>query len=163
MKPVIQEERTGCGIAAAAAIAGISYARAKSMAASLHIHATDSTLWSDTAPVRRLLAQFGRRVAPATQPFRSWNALPDCALLAIKWHREGGQPFWHWVVFVREKGYRYVLDSKRALQTHVRTDFGRMKPKWYLAVSTKRRPSARRRSRPCASSPPSPTARRARP
>jgi len=28
-----------------------------------------------------------------------------------------------------------VLDPKRALRTNVRTDFGRMKPKWYIGVT----------------------------
>lgn len=135
MKPVIQEERTGCGIAAAAAIAGVSYARAKTVASSLGISAKDERLWSDPAPVRRLLARFGRRVAPTIRPFRSWRALPDCALLAVKWHRKNGRPFWHWVVFVRELDRAYVLDSKRALTAHVRSDFGRIKPKWSLAVT----------------------------
>ncbi|HLZ35932.1 MAG TPA: hypothetical protein VKP13_18155 [Nitrospira sp.] len=138
MKPVVQEERTGCGIAAAAAVAGISYAQARAVASSLGIFATDERLWSETAQVRRLLVRFGAQVAPMVTPFRSWDALPDCALLAIKWHREGGRPFWHWVVFVRDKDRSYVLDSKQALTTHVRTDFGRMKPKWSLAVTAKR-------------------------
>jgi hypothetical protein len=41
MKPVVQEERTGCGIASVAAIAGVTYARAKAAAASLGISAED--------------------------------------------------------------------------------------------------------------------------
>ena len=60
--------------------------------------------------------------------------MPDCALLAIKWHREKGKPFWHWVVFVRDGEDEYVLDSKKALKSNVRTDFGRMNPKWYIEV-----------------------------
>lgn len=138
MKPVVQEERTGCGIASVAAIAGLSYARAKAMAASLGISAQDRRLWSETAPVKRLLAQFGIRTARGTRPFRTWSDLLDCALLAIKWHLEGAGPFWHWVVFVRKKDRRYVLDSKAALKTHVRTDFRRMKPAWFLSVTLRR-------------------------
>ncbi|HEY7221913.1 MAG TPA: hypothetical protein VH985_26315 [Candidatus Binatia bacterium] len=56
------------------------------------------------------------------------------ALLAIKWHIEKKQPFWHWVVFVRDQDGVYVLDSKKALRRHKRTDFGRMKPNWYIEV-----------------------------
>lgn len=139
MKPVIQLERTGCGIASVAAVAGVSYGRAKSVARSLGILAQDRRLWSDTAHVRRLLARFGRRAPPAPRPFRSWASLPDLALLSIKWHREGGRPYWHWVVFVREDGRGCVLDSKQALRRHVRTDFGRMKPKWFLPVTAPKR------------------------
>ena len=50
-------------------------------------------------------------------------------------HKQNGQPFWHWVVFVREDSGCYVLDSKQALKQHRRTDFGRMQPKWYLKVN----------------------------
>jgi hypothetical protein len=135
LKPVIQIERTGCGIASAAAIARLSYAQAKQVAASLGIHAADSALWSDTAHVRRLLGRLGFKTGPREMPFRSWQALPDLALLSIKWHLEGGKPFWHWVVFVRDGEHACVLDSKRALARHRRTDFGRMKPKWYISVS----------------------------
>jgi len=138
IRPVVQQERTGCGIAAAAALAGMSYAHAKAVAASLGISAQDSRLWSETASVRRLLTQFGLRASRATKPFRSWVDLPDCALMAIKWHLEQGRPFWHWVVFVRENGRSYVVDSNPTLKAPLRTDFGRMRPVWFLSVMMKR-------------------------
>ena len=138
IRPVVQEERTGCGIAAAAALAGVSYARAKAVAASVGISAADRNLWSETDSVRELLTQFGLRAARARQPFHSWANLPEYALLAIKWHREQGRPFWHWVVFVREKNRSYVVDSSPTLKTPLRTDFGRMKPVWFLTVTMKR-------------------------
>lgn len=138
IRPVVQQEQTGCGIAAAAALAGVSYSRAKTVAASLDISAQDPRLWSETASVRRLLTQFGLPVSRATKPFRSWADLPDCALLAIKWHLEQGRPFWHWVVFVRENGRSYVVDSNPTLKAPLRTDFGRMRPVWFLSVTMKR-------------------------
>ena len=49
MKPVIQEDVTGCGIAAVAALAGVSYRRARQRAARVGIDPADRTLWSDTA------------------------------------------------------------------------------------------------------------------
>ena len=39
MKPIIQKEKTGCGIASSAAVAGISYAQAKIVANGLGISA----------------------------------------------------------------------------------------------------------------------------
>ena len=138
MKHVVQLERTGCGIAAVAAVAGVSYRQAQRTAHQLGIYATDRRLWSETTYVHRLLQNYRLRPASTEQPFRSWNSLPDLALLAIKWHREQGQPCWHWVVFVRDSEGDRVLDSKRSLQCHVRRDFGRMKPKWYMAVVAKR-------------------------
>ena len=135
MTPVAQLERTGCGIASVAAIAGLSYRKAKTIANSLGIYAEDKKLWSDTAHVRRLLRHLGFSGSPRERPFRSWNALPDLALLSIKWHLERGRPYWHWVVFVREDGHAYVLDSKQSLRKNRRTDFGRIKPKWFIAVT----------------------------
>lgn len=134
MKPVVQLERTGCGIASVAALAGVSYRQARRAANRLGIFAEDSRLWSETQHVRTLLKRYRINLSGRETPFVSWSALPDLALLAIKWHREGGRACWHWVVFVREPDGAYVLDSKRALKVHVRTDFGRMRPKWSIRV-----------------------------
>lgn len=137
MKPVIQQDRTGCGIASVAALAGRNYATVKRAAAKLGIVVTDPGLWHDTRHVRRLLTRF-RLSAGKQRPFASWDGLPDCALLAIKWHREPAGPAWHWVVFVRDESGCYVLDPKKALHTHRRTDFGRMKPKWFFRIGAGR-------------------------
>ena len=134
VKPVVQLERTGCGIASVAVLAGVSYRHAQRMANRLGIFAEDCRLWSQTHPVRTLLKQYRIDASGNEFPFVSWSALPDLALLAVKWHRQGGRAFWHWVVFVRERDRAYVLDSKPALKAHVRTDFGRMKPKWFIRV-----------------------------
>ena len=135
MRPVVQLERSGCGIASVAAIAGLSYRKTRAIANSLGIYAEDKRLWSDTAHVRRLLRHFGFIATTREHPFRSWNALPDLALLSIKWHLEQGRPYWHWVVFAREDGHAYVLDSKESLRKNRRTDFGRIKPKWFIPVA----------------------------
>ncbi len=134
MKPVIQLEKTGCGLASCAALAGISYARARQVANSIGIYADDPSLWSDTAHVRQLLEKLGISAGPNEIPFSSWQTLPDRALLAIKWHLEKSRPFWHWVVFLRQDGSSHVLDSKPSLKHHIRTDFGRMHPKWYIHI-----------------------------
>lgn len=134
MKPVIQQEATGCAIASAAAIAGISYARTKKIANELGIYATDSALWSETNYIRKLLKRLGIKAAIKETPFKNWSSLPDCALLSIKWHLENSKPYWHWVLFVRTDDGEIVLDSKKSLTTNVRTDFGRLKPKWYIKV-----------------------------
>ncbi|OZG75025.1 hypothetical protein BTA51_01080 [Hahella sp. CCB-MM4] len=136
MNPVVQEETTGCAIASCAAIAGITYREAKAVANSLGIFAEDKSLWSATKPIRDLLMKLGYVTSPLEQPFLGWESLPDCALLAVKWHTVEDTPFWHWVVFRRENGREFVLDSKRALKTNVRTDFGRMNPKWFIAVGS---------------------------
>ena len=136
MKPVVQLERTGCGIASVAAIVGLSYTKAKTIANALGIFAHDKSLWSETSHIRNFLVNFDIKTAPRKVTFRSWATLPDLVLLSIKWHLEKGRPHWHWVVFVRESGHSCVLDSKKSLRTHCRTDFGRMKPKWYIPIAT---------------------------
>ena len=134
MKPVVQEEKTGCGIASSATIAGISYQDAKKIANSVGIFAEDQSLWSDPQHVRNLLSELGIETDKNETPFNGWEYLPDCALISTKWHLENGKPYWHWAVFIREGDKQYVLDSKKALKSNIRTDFGRIKPKWYIKV-----------------------------
>lgn len=55
MKPVVQLEQTGCGIAVVAAIAGVPYRQAQRTAHQLGIFASDRRLWSETNHVRSLL------------------------------------------------------------------------------------------------------------
>ena len=100
----------------------------------LCIDVGDPKLWSETRHVRALLRRFGIRATAGETPFRAWRALPDLALLAIKWHREKDKPCWHWVVFVRDGGRACVLDPKKSLRTNVRTDFGRIRPKWFIGI-----------------------------
>lgn len=135
LRPVVQEDPTGCALACVAAIAGIDYSAVKRTAAHLGIAVSDATLWSDPRPIRTLLAAFHIAAARNEAPFTSWEALPPLALLAIKWHQEKTGPAWHWVVFVREAETSFVLDSKRTLRTHRRTDFGRMKPNWFIGLT----------------------------
>ena len=135
MKPIVQLERTGCGIAAVATLAGVSYREMQRMANRFGIFAADPKLWSETGYVRRLLKEWGIRSVRTEVPFTSWEALPDCALLAVKWHKERERAFWHWVVFWRGPCGPVVLDSKRGLCRHVRTDFGRIKPKWFIPIA----------------------------
>lgn len=133
--PVVQLERTGCGIASVAALSGRSYPEMKSVANSLGIFAHDRELWSDTSYIRRLLDSVGWNADPGEIPFSSWESLPDLALLSLKWHLDKGRPFWHWAVFVRESGEPFVLDSKKGLLRNLRTDFGRMRPRWTIRVT----------------------------
>ena len=52
MKPVIQKDQTGCGLACVATVSGVSYQEVKKVAAQLGIEVQDSRLWSDTKYVR---------------------------------------------------------------------------------------------------------------
>ncbi|MDH5358107.1 MAG: hypothetical protein OEY48_07365 [Gammaproteobacteria bacterium] len=134
MKPVVQEEITGCGIASSAAIAGLTYKEAKKIANGMGIYAEDQSLWSDPQHVRNLLAKFGIGTDQEEKAFEDWKSLPDCALISTNWHLEDRKPFWHWAVFVRNGAEQYVLDSKKSLKNNIRKDLGRIKPKWYIKV-----------------------------
>src|SRR5690554_7508160 len=128
MEPVIQEEPTGCGIAASAALAGVSYAEAKQKANALGIYAADTALWSETEHVRALLREFGISASSEETPFKLWESLPDKALMAIKWRIERGKPFWHWVVFPGGKGEQRVWNSRKDLKSKTLRDSGRTNP-----------------------------------
>lgn len=134
--PVIQEETTGCGIAAVANILGKTYSEMKAIANGLGIYADDTALWSDTQYIRTLLSNAGVSTSDEEIPFSTWDTLPDTALLAIKHHQEEGKDFWHWVVFKRRDGEVVVLDSAAYLDSNIRTDFAEMTPKWFIEVSS---------------------------
>lgn len=148
MKPVTQEEISGCGIASVAALAGLSYQESKTVANNLGIFAEDSSLWSDTRYVRILLRHFGISPGEGELPFLSWEALPSLALLSVKWHLENGRAFWHWVVFWRSPNGPVVFDSKKSLKTNTRIDFWRIKPKWFIPIEAKRDGTTELRSLP---------------
>lgn len=139
LKCVIQEETTGCGIASVANILGKSYSEVKAMANAMGIYAEDKSLWSDTQYVRKMLSRAGVETSSNEIPFESWNALPDLALLSIKYHQEDGKNFWHWVVFKRVGGEGFVLDSASYLASNIRTDFNEMQPKWFIEVKNENR------------------------
>lgn len=134
MKPVIQEETTGCGIAVVANILGKTYLEMKAIANAMGIYAEDQSLWSDTQYVRQMLSRSGVETSADEIPFEAWYKLPDLALLAIKYHQENGKNFWHWVVFKRENGQAVVLDSASYLPWNIRNDFDAMQPKWFIEV-----------------------------
>ncbi|TJY55182.1 hypothetical protein E4T66_21160 [Sinimarinibacterium sp. CAU 1509] len=134
IRAVIQQEPTGCAIASVAALAGVSYARAQAEANTRGIFAADPRLWSQTEHVRTLLRAFGLRAKSGETPFTTWERLPPLALLATKWHLERGTPFWHWAVYCRDEHGARVLDSNAGLKMPERTDFWRIKPKWFIEV-----------------------------
>ena len=134
LKSVIQEEPTGCGIAAVANILGKTYAQMKTIANAAGIYAQDQSLWSDTQYVRKLLRNAGVATSIGESPFQSWSELPDLALLPIKHYQRDGKSFWHWVVFKRVDGQPLVLDSASYLASNTRTDFPAMQPQWFIEV-----------------------------
>lgn len=134
IQTVVQQHESGCGLACVAMLSGRSYAAVRQRAAQLGIVAEDERLWSQTDYVRCLLADCGVAIAAEEQPFVSWDHLPDLALLAIKYRRIEGRPFWHWVVFCRRHGQPLVLDPAAYLDCNERRDFDAMAPQWFIPV-----------------------------
>jgi hypothetical protein len=134
VKPIVQQDPTGCAIAGVAALSGNTYKKVRTEAVRLGIEIGHPKLWTQTGPMRKLLAHFRVGASKKETPFQSWEKLPDKALLAIKWHETPEGTAWHWVVFIREKNEAFVLDPKKALSKNRRTDFGRIKPKWFIQI-----------------------------
>jgi hypothetical protein len=134
MNPVVQDEPTGCGIAAVATIVEKEYFEVKDLANSLGIFAEDNKLFSDTKYVCKLLDKYNI-ISQPKKPFASWEALPDLALLASNYHIENGRPFWHWVVFLRENNQTMILDSNPSLDQNKRTDLDQIRAEWYIEVT----------------------------
>lgn len=138
LKSVIKQETTGCGIASVANILGKKiYSEMKAIANAMGIYADDKSLWYDTQYVRKMLAKFDVEVSANEIAFKSWDALPDLALFAIKYHQQDGKNFWHWIVFKRVEGQAVVLDSAKYLSSNIRIDFDVMQPEWFIEVINK--------------------------
>ena len=135
LTPVVQEDKTGCALATIATLSSQPYQDVKTRAAALGIHPEDKRIWSETTFVYQLAADQGFQLAPSPETFTDWEALPALAVMAIKWRLIDGIPFWHWVVFQRTEVGPVVLDPGRHLKQHRRTDFGRIKPAWYIEVT----------------------------
>jgi len=134
LNPIVQEETGGCAIASVAVLAGLSYGKVKALANSIGISASDTKLYSETGYVRRLFKEYNIKARAKELPFSSWDALPELALLSIKYRQIDGRPFWHWVVFTKLSGKAVVLDPAMHLKDHTRTDFYRIKPRWYIEI-----------------------------
>ena len=125
MKPVVQLERTGCGIASVAALAGVSYAQAKRVANRLGIFADDPKLWSETDYVRRLLKEHGIRSARIEVPFTSWKALArSCADGYQMAQRRGSRVLALGGVLARAERFGGARSSTRATNSNS----GRLRP-----------------------------------
>ena len=135
LQAVVQEQPTGCGLACVAMLAGQGYQAVRTTAAGLGITADDDALYSDTAYMRRLLAHYGIPADPGETPFTGWGDLPDRALLATKHHYEGGRPFWHWCVFVRDAHGAAVLDPAPDLADNRRTDWAGIEVAWFIRLA----------------------------
>jgi hypothetical protein len=131
MRRKIQHDTTGCGIACAAMLAGVTYAAAKSRAIALGLIEKGGPFYTGSAELQNLLGSFGvvclrgRRVA-------RWVSVTGPAIVAI--NHQSGSNTWHWVVYMSSQCGAYVLDPRAAIKASRRVDFNRMRLRSFIPV-----------------------------
>ena len=130
MRRIIQEHRTGCGIACVATITNHTYSDV--MRKALQVYKWDKsrkTFYTTSSQLRSLLFDFGI-VAYRCRSVRKWSSISDLAIVGINY--KPTSKTWHWVVFRREAGVEQVLDplSKK----DIRTDLSRMRLRLFIPI-----------------------------
>jgi len=132
MKRVLQGNPSGCGLACVAMLANRSYREVRDKARLIPGFDNDHCLRTNASELRSLLEEYGISASKHLIPFRDWNHLPNLCILAINYNES--TEIWHWVIFTSNNGNKYVLDPNPHIKTSRRTDFRRIKTKWYLKI-----------------------------
>jgi len=139
----LQHDRTGCGLACVAMLAGIGYAQARTLARALAIGPrpyryraggglrTAREGWlTDARQLRRMLAVLRIR-SGGERAVRDWRECDGDGLVAINPRADGT---WHWVVYLHDPVSPRVLDPNPRVRRDPRRDFGRMRPARFVPV-----------------------------
>ncbi|WP_308318795.1 cysteine peptidase family C39 domain-containing protein, partial [Vibrio metschnikovii] len=114
MRRVVQQDRTGCGLACIAILAGTEYSNVKDRALDLFNLESSDEFYTNASELQKLGQEFNLNVGAKRRVFKGFNALPDLAILAIN-YREN-EDTWHWVVYCRDEGNEFVIDPKKAVK-----------------------------------------------
>lgn len=138
----LQHDRSGCGLACVAMLAGIGYVQARTLARALAIGPrpyryraggglrTARAGWlTDARQLRRMLAVLRIRTRAEREVTR-WDQCDGDGLVAINARDDGT---WHWVVYLHGDGGR-VLDPNPRVRRDARRDFRRMRPARFVPV-----------------------------
>lgn len=147
----LQHDRTGCGLACVAMLAGIGYAQARTLARALAIgprarpagagpRSAGEGWRTDARQLRRMLAVL-RIGSGAERRVGAWRECDGDGLVAINARADGT---WHWVVYLHDAHAPCVLDPNPRVRRDRRRDFGRMRPSRYVPVDLARAPVAGR-------------------
>ena len=131
IRRIIQKDGTGCGVACAAMLGGVSYSRARSVAVSLGIIGERDSCYTYAREVSALLREFGLCPLKGRRLTR-WESLHCLGVVGVNYNADHGS--WHWVVYVPSADGGYVLDPKASVKTSRRTDFTRLRPRSYIPV-----------------------------
>jgi len=131
MRRIRQRDPTGCGLACIAMIAGTNYEKVRDIAVELGWDETGD-FYTGNRDLRDLGKYFGIEIGKIRRPFKSFDALPEAAILAINYKKQSDT--WHWVVYRRTRNGEFVYDPNQSIKTNKRKDFGRIKVKWFLPI-----------------------------
>jgi len=118
-------------------ISGNKYIDVKKKLLSFSGFTEDGDFYTNASELRALSSEFNVTLGKRMSKFTSWSNIPDKAIVAINYREGEDGASWHWVVFCRNKNNEFFIDPKKAIKTHKRTDFGRVKVKWYLPIIKK--------------------------
>lgn len=126
---LLSQSPTGCGISCIAMVANKNrkevtdlYYKIRNKSRPQNTHCTNFV------ELQKLAIECGISLS-RKKKFKSWDSLPDRAILSINYH---GPRRWHWVVFVRTSRSEYILDSGIYKK---RVNFDKIRPRWYMEVS----------------------------
>lgn len=130
IKKIMQEHRTGCGIACVSMLAGVTYSETISVAYDvLGWEKSQRTFYTTSSQLYKLLLSFNI-LSKKSRTAHEWASLPAIAIAAINFNERTNN--WHWVIFLRELGDAYVIDPRS--KHEVRRDFGRMQLRSYIPI-----------------------------
>ena len=135
MRRIKQEDATGCGIACAAMIAGVSYARARTRAVELGLVDCAPPHYTSSRQLRQLVGSFGA-TASRGRRLTHWTSLSELSIVGINYNEKSDT--WHWVVYVPSTHGGYVLDPRAAVKADRRYDFPRMRPRSFIPIELPR-------------------------
>lgn len=140
----LQQDRSGCGLACVAMLAGIGYAQARTLARGLGIgpkpyryrtgaglHTAREGYLTDASQLRRMLKLLGV-ASGAQREVSGWDECDGDGIAAINYDPVNRS--WHWVVRLHDDTGACVLDPNARVRRERRTDFGRMKPVRFIPV-----------------------------
>jgi hypothetical protein len=141
LRRVVQLDGTGCGLACVAMLARRSYSDIRRSFSRVFPkkELNLGRYWTDAADLRKLLVRFrielGREVR-----VRTWNKVPDFALVAVHWKRSKGT--WHWVLFVRDQHGGFILDPRKSVVAARRRDLHKIRPASYHRIRVRGKPAS---------------------
>lgn len=144
-----QEHVLGCGLACVAMIANCSYYEVKYDYDELFgapervynkVRRRTALDYGTTASdLRNLLKIYDIQSYKRFRKFKSWDDLPNTAILAVNYREFENYTAWHWVVFDRESNAVYdpwvsEQQKKVGIKQNIRKDYKRMNPRMYLGI-----------------------------